>query len=147
MTVFPAGNPGVYPPDFSSDVGKFRVLANDLEAEEYDPPVEGIRNYGKFSDAEVEALLAQADGSPTRAVGFYYLQLASQAAMESKSVKDYDLQVDLTKRSGDLRELALLWFGRADDEDAASGEDAMVIVPVGPRNRHRHPEATIRPLF
>ena len=147
MAVYPSGNPGVYPPDFSTGVGKFRVLANDVEAEEYDPPVDGIRNYGKFSDAEVEALLAQADGSPTRAVGFYYLQLASAAALESKSIKDHDLSVDLTKRAADLRELALLWFGRADDEDANAGSEAMVIVPVGPRSRHRWPEASARPVY
>ena len=144
---WPDGNPGIYPPDFSTDVGKFRVLANDVEAEEYDPPVEGLRNYGKFSDAEIEALLAQADGSPTRAVGFYYLQLASEAALQSKSIKDHDLSVDLTKRAADLRELALLWFGRADDEDATAGSEAMVIVPVGPRHKRHRPEATPRPLF
>lgn len=147
MAVWPSGQPGAYPPDFNSPVGQFRALAGDLEAEQYDPPVEGIRNYAKFSDAEIEAFLVQADGSPSRAMGYLYLRLASEAATESKSIKDHDLSVDLTKRAGDLREIAAIWFGRADSEDESAGEDAMVIVPVGTSSRHCRPELAAHRWF
>lgn len=144
---WPDGNPGIYPPDLASPVGQFRALTGDLNAEEYDPPVEGIRNYEMFSDAEIEAYLSQSEGSISRAIGFAYLYLAGQAAKESLTVRDYDLQVDSTKRAADLRAIAEMWFGRADDEDANAGAEAMVIVPVGPRRKRCRPEAAQYPLF
>lgn len=120
MAEYPNGNPGEYPLDPASEVGQYRLIFGDTNAEEYDPAVPGQRTYTYFSDAEITAMLAQA-GTTTRAVAYGYLKLASAAAVESKSVKDYDLQIDLTKRAADLRATAQVWFERADDEDDADG--------------------------
>lgn len=142
MAVFPEGNPGQFPADLESDVGKFRALAGDLEAEQYDPPIEGIRNYAKFSDAEIEGYLAQGEGSIPRAIGYSYLYLAGQAALESSSISDYDLSVDNTKRADGLIAIANMWFGKADEE----GADYFDIVPVGSRGRRCKPEAAPWPV-
>lgn len=142
MAVYPSGNPGGVPVDLSSDVGQFRAMVGDLQYEAYDPPEPGFGNYEKFSDSEIEAYLAQADGSVPRAIGYSYLYLAGQAALESQSVKDYDLQIDSTKRAGDLRAMAQMWFGLADDEDLSSAEEAFEIVPTGVSGGAFIPEAT-----
>lgn len=140
MAVYPAGNPGAHPLDPSSDVGKFRMLISDVTSEPYDPPVPGIQNYAVLSDAEIEAYLEAGDGSVLRAIGFYYMALAGEASSQSMTIKDYDLSVSFATRAGDLRNMALLWFQKADDEDSAAAEDAMMIVPVGRRDSRRRPE-------
>ena len=96
----------------------------DTVATELLPPIEGVRMYRELSDAEIEGFLAQAaNESIPRAIGLYVLSLATRAALEAKTVKDYDLQLDLTKRSGELRAAAQMWFDRADAEDAANGDN------------------------
>lgn len=138
MAVFPAGNPGQWPVDLSSDVGQFRALIGDLNAVPYDPDEPGFGNFEKFSDAEIEAYLLAGGGSIPRGIGFAYLYLAGQAAMQSASVKDYDLQIDETKRAGDLRAIAQFWFDRADEDDDASGANDIfeTFDMVGSRCRH-----------
>lgn len=121
MAQYPAGNPGQYPLDPATDVGQVRLLFGDTISTAYSPEVEDHQNYEYFSDAEIESFLALADGSQTRAIGFAWVQLSGAAALESKSVKDYDLSVDLTKRAADLRATAQFWFDRADAEDDADG--------------------------
>lgn len=138
MAVFPAGNPGQWPVDLSSDVGQFRALIGDLNAVPYDPDEPGFRDFEKFSDAEIEAYLLAGGGSIPRGIGFAYLYLAGQAAMQSASVKDYDLAIDETKRAGDLRAIAQFWFDRADEDDDASGANDIfeTFDMVGSRCRH-----------
>lgn len=138
MASFPSGNPGVAPPDLTSDVGQFRALVGDLQYEAYDPPEPGFGNYEKFSDAEITAYITAGGGSIPRGIGFAYLYLAGQAAMQSASVKDYDLQIDETKRAGDLRAIAQFWFDRADEDDDASGANDIfeTFDMVGFRCRH-----------
>lgn len=119
-TEYPNGNPGFAPLIATSDVGRFRLLFGDTEFEPYDPEAGGYGNYKFFSDDQIEAFLASG-GTDTRAIGFAYLNLAGAAAVESRSVKDHDLAVDLTKRSSDLRAIAQGWFERADAEDDADG--------------------------
>lgn len=138
MATYPAGNPGAHPLDPATPVGQFRLLLGDTESTPYDPPVPGIQDYGKFSDAEIEAYLIQGGDSIPRAIGFSYLYLAGQAALESKSIKDYDLQIDSTKRAGDLREIARYWFDIADQDDANSGLNDIfeVFDMAGRRCRH-----------
>ena len=132
MAIFPEGNPGRHPLDPDSDVGKLRILIGDTLSEPYDPVEPGIQNYQMFSDAELEGFLLAGDESLFRAAGFAYLQLAARAALESKSVKDYDLSLDVTKRSNDLREIARMWFQRADDEDVdEGGADIFDMFPLG----------------
>lgn len=146
MAVFPSGNPGEYPVDLTSNVGRFRALTGDLNSTAYDPVEPGYQNFEKFSDAEIEAYLEQGGDSINRAIGFAYLYLAGQAAMESQSVKDYDLQIDNTKRAADLRAIAQFWFDQADSEDVISGEEAFEIVPTGTRSGPFIPEGAI-PIY
>lgn len=141
---YPSGNPGAYPLDPASDVGKFRMLISDVTSEPYDPVVPGIQNYAVLSDAEIEAYLEAGGGSVLRGIGFYYMALAGEASSQSMTIKDYDLSVSFATRAGDLRNMALLWFQKADDEDSAAAEDAMMIVPVGRRGSNRRPELTPR---
>lgn len=143
MAAYPEGNPGSVPVDLASDVGRFRALVGDLQYEAYDPPEPGFGNFEKFSDAEIEAYLAQADGSVPRAIGYSYLYLAGQAAIASQSVRDYDLQVDTTKRAADLRAIAQFWFDKADEDDLIAGEDAFEIVPTGRPGGDFIPEGVI----
>lgn len=143
MAEFPSGNPGEYPVDLSSNVGQFRALSGDLNSTPYDPVEPGFQNFDKFSDAEIEAYLTQGGGSIARAIGYSYLYLAGQAALQSASIKDYDLTIDETKRAADLRAIAQFWFGQADEDDVASGEEAFEIVPTGTSSGGFIPEGTI----
>lgn len=146
MAVFPEGNPGAYPVDLTSKVGQFRALTGDLNSTPYDPVEPGYQNFVKFSDAEIEGYLTQGGGSVARAIGYSYLYLAGQAAIESKAIKDYDLQVDKTKRAADLTAIAKLWFGQADGEEVIAGEEAFEIVPTGTNSGQFIPELTI-PIY
>lgn len=99
-------NRGIAPPDFETPVGAFRVLLGDVSFVPLDPVEQGYGSYNLFSDAEIEVFLTHSDGSEVGAAYFAYLQLAGEAAQEAKMVKDFDLQVDLTKRSSELRQVA-----------------------------------------
>lgn len=137
-------NKGIAPPDPATEVGRFRFLIDDTEYTELDPPEAGQGSYEQFSDADIEAFLMMGDESVNRAMGYAYLRLASEAARESKTVKDFDLSVDLTKRSADLRAIAALWFDRADGEDADEF-DIVDVFAIGRRDGHRmDPEAAMR---
>ena len=123
MAVYPAGNPGVYPIDPLTTTGQFRMLFGDVTSVAYDPVETGFQNYTNYSDAEIEQFLLQGNDSISRAIGYAYSQAAGAAAMQSKSIADYDLRVDLTKRAEDLRKMAEFWFDKAKDEDALTGAD------------------------
>lgn len=133
MAAFPDGNPGVYPLDPGTPVGQFRLLYGDTESTAYDPVETGFQNYGELSDSEIDAFLAQGAESIPRAIGYYYLALAGRAAIASRQIQDADLRVDLTKRAADLRAIAEVWFGSADNDDLVSAEEAFEIVPTGQR--------------
>lgn len=142
MATYPSGNPGEFPVDLTSEVGRFRALVGDLQSEPYNPVEPGFQNFLMYSDAEIEAYIAQG-GSVTRGIGFAYLYLAGQAAIASKSTKDYDLAVDTTKRAADLRAIAQSWFDQADGDDVISAEEGFEIVPTGTSGGGFIPEATI----
>lgn len=131
MAQYPEGNPGVHPIDPLTPVGQFRLAYGDIDSAPYDPVEPGFRDYEELSDAEIEVYISQGGDSIARAIGFYYLSLSGQAAKRTKMVKDYDLQVNLEKRAGDLRATAQIWFERADSQDASVAEDAFEIVPTG----------------
>lgn len=129
MVAYPGVNDGAVPVDPTTEVGQFRVILGDVQAEAYTPPEPGRGNYEMFSDEDIEGYIA-AGGSFPRGVGFAYLALAGRAAVESKSVKDFDLSIDTTKRPTELRLLAQSWFDRADKEEAAA-QDAFFVAPLG----------------
>jgi hypothetical protein len=115
-------NPGIAPPDFTTPVGQFRLLAQDTNFVDLIPTVDGQGGFDLFSDAEIAGYLAMYTGySLYRAVGSAYQALAARASMVAKMVKDYDLQVDLTKRSTALQETANAMFERAEKEDLLTG--------------------------
>jgi hypothetical protein len=136
-----AENRGIAPPDMSSNVGKFRALAGDVEFTEYDPPQPGFGMYQKFSDSEIEGFLAAADDSLEGALYFSFMQLAGDAAMEAKQVKDFDLMVNTEKRATELRLIAQMWKDRWD----ASTEDIFEVFDIG-RGCDCVPELAPRPV-
>lgn len=143
MAVFPEGNPGEFPLDPTSNVGKFRLVYGDTGSTPYSPVEPGYQNYTELSDAEIEAFLATGSDSINRAIGYYYLSLAGKAALVAKQVRDYDLQVDTTKRAADLRAIAQWWFDQADNDDVISAEEGFEIVLTGTNSGDFIPEATI----
>lgn len=136
-----AVNKGVAPPDMSTDVGKFRALVGDLSYEPLVPPVSGYGSYKLFSDAEIEVFLAASE-SFEGAAALAYTQLAGQAALESRTVKDFDLQVDLTKRATDLRLIAAMWA----DKDASVTADVFELADVSIRDEDCRPELSAWPV-
>ena len=139
---------GVAPPNPATDTGQFRYLIGDTEYTELDPPQAGMGAYEMFSDEQIVTFLALGEGSTNRAIAYAYLNLASQAALQSKTVKDTDLQVDLTKRSADLRAIAAMWFDRADDEDGANGgADIFDLHDIGEHRRFQRPEGAQWPFI
>lgn len=131
----------------TDELRAFRATVGDTNYETVTPPVghpEWTADYAMFSDLEAEAFIVQGDGSTLRAAGWAYYALAAQAALNSASVKDYDLAVDTRQRAEDLRLIAQNFFDQADNEDAGS-EDAFIIVPTGKRCEP-WPELASRPV-
>lgn len=122
-----AENRGIAPPDLQTPVGQVRALLGDVEYTEFDPPEPGFGMYRLVSDAEIEGFLLASDGDLNGAVYFAYLQFAGAAAFESKSVKDFDLMVDTTKRAGELRLIASMWL----DKWNAATADIFELFDVG----------------
>lgn len=114
-----AENRGIAPPNMASPVGQVRALLGDVEYTEYDPPQPGYGMYEKMSDLEIKGFLARSDESPEGAMYFVWLQVAGDAAFASRVVKDFDLQVDTTKRSGEFLAIADRWKAQW---DAATGD-------------------------
>lgn len=121
MAVYPEGNPGEYPLDPTSATGQFRLVYGDTHSTAYDPVEPGYQNYDELSDEEIEGYLLAGGDSTARAIGYYYLRLSGKAALASKSIKDYDLQVDTSKRASQLADIAAQWFARADEDDILDG--------------------------
>jgi hypothetical protein len=119
---------GAAPPDFTTSIGQFRLLANDVNY--IDPDSNGVAEFSLFSDEEIQGYVALYPNL-LRAVGYGYLGLAARAANESKNVKDYDLAADLTKRAADLRSTARAYFERADVEGEMNGTESTFGVDFG----------------
>lgn len=143
MAVFPEGNPGEFPLDPTSNVGKFRLVYGDTQSVPYSPVEPGFQNYTELSDAEIEAYISVSSDSINRAIGYYYLSLSGAAAKTSKSVADYDLKIDTTKRAADLRAIAQWWFDQADNDDVIAAEEGFEIVPTGTSGGDFIPELTL----
>ena len=109
-------NIGAYPVDSSTDVGKLRIAFGDVYSVPLIPVVPGQQDYTDYSDEELQGFL-DLGGSIEAAMAAIYLQMAGAAARESRSVKDFDLSIDLTKRAADLRAIAAMWQEKADKLD------------------------------
>lgn len=120
-------NKGIAPPDASTPVGQMRAALSDTEYLPLIPDEPGYGEYQNFSDYELEAKLAQAGGSTTRAIGFAYLTLAGVAAAEAVDWASDDKRVTMSKRATALTAVAKEWFDRADGEDAAGGGEFFAV--------------------
>lgn len=114
-------NPGVFPYDPTTTVGSFRTVYGDIASVPLSPTVVGYQDYTYFSDDEIIVFIDQGQQNVLRGVGFAILQAANAASLQSKMVKDYDLQVDLTKRAADLRSTANQYFDIANQYDERAG--------------------------
>lgn len=129
----------VFPPDPETLVGQIRYTVGDIH---YDSVTE---RYERFTDMEIQVALVQAENNVARAIALLYLKLATQAAEKAKSVKDYDLQIDLTKRATELRQIYLLWLGRAEAEDDVDIFEAFQTGSTYTLNDPRKAELTVSP--
>jgi len=111
-------NTGIAPYDPSTPVGRVRVITGDVV---YGTPSAGFAEYEMFSDEEIEAFLVESDDNILRAAGFGYLALSGRASLQAKTVKDYDLSVDLKAVAAELRKQADDLFKRADEKDGRDG--------------------------
>lgn len=108
---------GVFPPNYDTPVGKFRLLTGDVNGE-CGPERDGTGVYSTWSDAEIAAFISLSPDNIYRAISEAYRALAGNAAENAKYVKDYDLQLDTRKRSDELLRISLSWSDRADELDA-----------------------------
>ena len=137
-------NAGLYPVDFTSDVGIFRVRISD--AQPFEPPTEDNPNcagYPNWSDEEIQGFIDAAGGdtgSLTRAIAYSYDALAFKLVTNAQLVKDYDLTIDTTKSATQMRELAKEWNERADAEAQAGVEDFLYVVPEWSAHPYLRPE-------
>ena len=130
-----AENPGAYPLDKSSEVGRFRLMVGDTTSTPFDPPRPGKRNYTLFSDEEIEIFL-EMGGSQEMAAYYAFMQLAASAARTSTSVSDFDLKLDTTKTPVELRMIAQAWKDQAD----AASADVFELFDVNIRDSNCTPE-------
>lgn len=124
-------NEGIAPPDFTTDVGRFRLIANDTYFIPLVPPVSGEGDYTLFSDDEIDGFLAL-ESNVYRAVGLAYMGLANTAARDAESIKDYDLAIDSRQKAEQLRLQATWFYTRADELDS-EGDEGFQIVSTGRR--------------
>lgn len=124
-------NAGIAPPDYTTDVGKFRLLVGDTYYVPLVPNVPGQGDYTLFSDDEIDGYLAL-ESSVYRAAGLAFIGLAATAAREAESVKDFDLQVDRRDKSKALMEQAKWFYTEAERLDG-EGDEGFTIVRTGRR--------------
>lgn len=114
-------NRGVAPVDTTTNIGKMRVKIRDVTYVALDPVEAGYGDYTNYSDDELQVFLDDGGDSLTRALGYYYLDLAALASLEAITIADHDLKINQVDRAKSLREVALAYFTQADDEDGLSG--------------------------
>lgn len=124
-------NAGVAPPDYTTDVGKFRLLTSDTYYVPLVPDVPGQGDFVLFSDAEIDGYLAMED-SVYRAAGLAFMGLAATAAREAESIRDFDLQVDRRQKAEQLR-LQAAWFYTEAERLDGEGDEGFTIVRTGRR--------------
>ena len=121
----------VFPPDFSSRVGRIRALIPDVEQVDY--AGEGKPEY-MFSDAHLETLHAISQGSDPartyRAAASALRALAVSEGLIQKVIKTEDLQTDGAKLASALMAGAKALEERADAVEEE--EDTMMIVDFQP---------------
>lgn len=138
-------NLGIAPPDPDTEVGKFRYVIGDTEYVELVPPVAGYGDYTNFSDVEIEALLAFADGSQALAIALAFAKIAAASTGESFDWKTDDLTVALSSRTGGYWDTVRFWLSLWEKEQEAEAANAFqVVFPYDHRRRGCPPELAAR---
>lgn len=135
-------NPGVYPVDSTTDVGKLRILLGDVNSVPLDPPVTGQTDFTSFSDSQLQGYIDASSDNLTRAMAFAYLALAAAYGSGGPEWQTDDLHVKEDGTGGFYLSLANRYFGLADDEDGLAGSDYVNIVPTGRDRPYVRPEAS-----
>lgn len=121
----------VFPPDFTSTIGRIRALIPDIEQVDYSG--EGASEY-MFSDAHLTGLHAIASGSGNaqiyRAAASALRALAVSEALIQKVIRTEDLQTDGAKLASALLSGAKALEDRADS--AEEDEETMMVVDFQP---------------
>lgn len=122
-------NSGVAPYDPDTLVGKVRIVTGDVN---HGAITGGMADYEMFSDTDIEGFLDIAEENVLRAGGFGFLALSGRASLQAKTVKDYDLSVDLKALAAELRKQAESLFKQADEKDKRDGvEDVFELTRTG----------------
>lgn len=108
-------NLGVFPLDPESPVTEFRLLAGDAVATPTEEIGEG--QFELWSDGDIELYMSYNPDNVYRAIASAFTALAGQAAVQAKTIKDYDLQVNMEKRSDKLLSVAAEFNRKADRFD------------------------------
>lgn len=120
---------GQFPINPESPVGQLRYLLGDTNATASATAPAGQKNFAVWSDDQIIASLAIADGNVLRAAGQLVTQLALFHAQQGQySVKADDLGLTVGVRGGDLTAIAQSFYKEALDRQSAS-EDFFVVAP------------------
>lgn len=120
-------NQGIAPPDFTTDVGKVRLLIQDTDASSISG---GQGTYLWQSDDEITALL-EMQGGPGRVAIFILRQVAMSPAMQLKKWSSADLSVDGPAITRALRDLINDLEKNLDNEDGLIASEFAALVNVG----------------
>ena len=121
-----------FPPDLTTDVGKVRVVIQDVN-EPY-----------LFTDDEIAVFIELAGKNIFRASASAIYAIAVNEALTYKYVKTDDLLIDGTKAADVLLKRAAALRQQAQDQDAQASDESFVIVyPFG--DDCAVPEGTPRP--
>ncbi len=96
-------NSGASPADFTTDIGKVRVLLGDTEATDV---VAGVGNYMYFGDDEIAAFLTMYGDNVKLATARAMETIAGSQALLLKSWSSDDLTVNGDKIAESLRKIA-----------------------------------------
>lgn len=125
-------NAGAYPPDYSTAVGRVRLLTSDTEPRTVagDPP-DAQQEYVWQGDAEITALI-DLTGSPERAALRILRLVAMTPAMQLKKWSSADLSVDGAQITRALRDLINDIEDEIEKTEGGLASEFVAIVPVGP---------------
>lgn len=129
-------NLGLHPIDSSTPEGALRLSLGDTLFTELtpEPTPPAVRpeprevSYANFSDASLEQLMVDANGSVLRAKSYALAELAAVAAAKSVTIKTNDLGYTKERTATELRELAKFWSAEADKQDDAALDESFAIV-------------------
>lgn len=116
-------NEGIAPPDFTTSVGKVRVLLGDTDPTNISA---GEGTYLFFSDAELEAILDMHDDNVKLTTARCMETIAGSQALLLKAWSSDDLTVNGDRIARELRELAKQLRAEAVADESS---DSFIVIP------------------